>query len=50
LKNLAHFWQPKRSMLKHHIHHAKHHNVTTKTPREKGVFLEKPQQKRPSPH
>jgi hypothetical protein len=35
-------------MLKHHIHHAEHHDVTTKTPREKGVFLENPQQKRPS--
>jgi hypothetical protein len=37
-------------MLKHHIHHPKHHNFTIKTPRERGAFLENPRKNASPPH
>jgi hypothetical protein len=45
---VSHFWTPKTSLQKHHLSHANHHTVTTKTPRQNTHCAQKPLQKRHS--
>jgi hypothetical protein len=45
-ESVAHFSSPENWLLKHHVYHAKHHRLTTKTPRFGTRFCQNPQQKR----
>jgi len=47
-KSVAYLSSLKMWLLNHHIHHASHHKLTTKTPRFGTRFCQNPQQKRVS--
>jgi len=47
LKNVAYFSMPGNAPPKHHVHHAFHHNLTSKKPRAATLFFQKHPSKMP---
>jgi hypothetical protein len=45
-QSVAYFSSSENRLLKHHVHHASHHKLTTKAPRFDTRFCQNPQQKR----